>query len=141
MHRFLNDLGREVRAGKIFDACTKVIFDDPNYPFYFGPVGQEKKDELFRIAGFIYRNFDFPALQFVFPDIMGLFPFDPGCDPKFKKLQGLMGDVSQTVPTIDLRPESGGIEQSGQAQHEEQKARGKNTTICLPRSTGKKTNH
>ena len=60
-----------------FDVCLLKV-DSACYPDYFG------------YAGWFYDNWDFPALQIVWPDKQALFPWQDGFNPNWQFSQPLL---------------------------------------------------
>jgi len=61
------------------------------YPVVFKEVKKSHHKEYFGYGLWYYSGPKFPAIQCCWPDKKGLFPWDRGFDPKWVKLQPVLG--------------------------------------------------
>ncbi len=93
-YALINDLGASVKDGKRYEADR--TYDDltEGSSTVFITVDREKYREYFGAAMWFYRGKHFPALQWVWPDRAGAFPWSPGQDPSDWQRQPLLGQSS-----------------------------------------------
>lgn len=99
MYGLVNHIGRRVKDGDRFEPgmpCEGVV---DRFPVWFLPVARENYREYLGYAGWYYRGPDFPALQCVWPDKTGRFPWDAGVHPGMATRQPLLGPVPPTNTT------------------------------------------
>lgn len=84
-----------IRKGSRFDADMAdmivpagVITE--NYPAAFRKVHSGYIPELLGMACRVYRHQSFSAVQLVWPDASGVFPFQPGFDEEYRRQQPLL---------------------------------------------------
>jgi Domain of unknown function (DUF4262) len=96
----LNEIGSEVKRGTRFVPGVRYDGILIDYPFAFITVERKRNTELLGYACWFYQSDDFSVLQGIWPDTMGRFPWEPGCDPKVAERQ--CGDgrgVSAAAPS------------------------------------------
>lgn len=90
MEKCLHEVGLRAQAGK------KVPIDQDEQGYLEGfqvrflPVLREHLVDHLTYAAAFYGDDDFPALQMVWPDPKGLFPYQPGFNKKWRPLQKLL---------------------------------------------------
>lgn len=63
-----------------------------NLPMTFIGVSEQNKKKYFKITNCIYGD-DFSAIQLVWTDMEGHFPFEKDFDERFNLAQPLLGDI------------------------------------------------
>jgi len=86
MQALLNDLGQMIREGTEIKSPGFLDGLIRDYPVAFRPVEPLSVEENSN-AGQAILGHSFEAYQMFLPDPNGLFPWDPGCDPKYVKVQ------------------------------------------------------
>ena len=87
MHQIINNAGAGVREGQKFEEGKK--YDDllQDYPCVFRRVDPTHYDGLLNYAVWYYEGSHFPALQLIWPDKAGLFPWQTGVNDYVKDNQ------------------------------------------------------
>lgn len=82
MHTILNDAGRLVRDGKILQVGERLagLLVDATYTLGVGGVADVAKREHFAMAYNVYRTWEFPAFQLLWPDTVNRLPTEDGYD-------------------------------------------------------------
>lgn len=94
MHTMLNTIAELVRAGKRFtrgDRSAEVL---EGYDVAFIAVDRAHYDEWLGYAVWFHRGEGFAALQVVWPNRQGKFPWDEGAEAAFVRRQTLLGDAA-----------------------------------------------
>jgi hypothetical protein len=89
--RLVNDIGAAVRAGRRFEAGGRYDGLADRFPLAFLAVAERYYRDYLGYAGWFYRGWHFPVLQCVWPDKKGVFPWEPGYDARFFRVQRLLG--------------------------------------------------
>ncbi|MCB9232979.1 MAG: DUF4262 domain-containing protein [Bacteroidia bacterium] len=77
MGEILNELGTEIKKGKIFHPNIDYDHVISNYPVRFLEIKKEHYRDYLGFAGWFYNNsFDFPAYQLVWTDKQSNYPWD-----------------------------------------------------------------
>lgn len=93
VHGLLNDVARRTSEG--LSLKGGMVFDDlANLPMTLIEVDNEKLRDYFGTAIRFYKGPVFPAVQLVWPDPEGRFPWDEGYDPEGYP-QPLLGPAPQ----------------------------------------------
>lgn len=77
MHTWVNAVGQQVRAGQVLRQDEERFGVLDGFPVVVRPVDPTWQDEMLTLAGDFYRT-AVPAVQLVWPDRDGRFPWDPG---------------------------------------------------------------
>jgi len=87
MHQLINDAAKRIQEGETFDEGHR--YDDPlaGYQCEFRKVNPSHYDGLLNYAIWYYKSSPFPAVQLVWPDFAGLFPWENGFDERYRKDQ------------------------------------------------------
>lgn len=93
----LNGLADEVDDGKQFVDGTKHDGLLANYPVRFVAVPREQYRDFLGTARWAYESDDFPAVQLVWPDKQGRWPWDAGVREAFRELQPVLGRKDATA--------------------------------------------
>jgi len=87
----LNGVADEVSEGKTFPAGTKHDGLLQDYPVQFVEVPNAAVREFLATAVWAYDGADFPAVQLVWPDKQGRWPWDAGVREGFRGMQPVLG--------------------------------------------------
>jgi hypothetical protein len=87
----INDLGARIRDGAKFEAGQHYEEIASNFPLAFVAVDTDHYRPYLGYARWFYRGNGFPALQCVWPDKKGLFPWEEGYDADFFEVQRVLG--------------------------------------------------
>jgi hypothetical protein len=93
-HSLLNGIGMAVKSGQRFLAGTQSDQFLLGYPVAFVPFATSAYGNYFGYARWFYSGDGFPAVQCVWPDAQGIFPWDTRASKSFKDLQPMPGHVS-----------------------------------------------
>jgi len=91
---FLNNIGAAVKGGKRYEAGEEYHDLAVGYPAAFVAVDRGHYREYLGTAGWFYRGWDFPAVQLVYPDRHGAYPWDAGTAPGYWRRQPVLGQRS-----------------------------------------------
>ncbi|MCR9244955.1 MAG: DUF4262 domain-containing protein [bacterium] len=91
-HELLNDLADLVAGGRRFAPGDRSEDLIEGYPVQFLAVTRPEMPHLLAMADWVYEGSPFAALQMVYPDKMGRWPWDEGCQQGFRDGQPLFGD-------------------------------------------------
>jgi Domain of unknown function (DUF4262) len=87
----LNDIKNDIAAGTRFISGVDYKGYIDGYPLRFIEVEGAHYPDYFGFAGWYNGNtWDFPALQLVWPDKAGVFPWESDFNPQFKRAQPLL---------------------------------------------------
>lgn len=89
-HGVLNAVGKDVRAGRRF--ASGIVSDEiiAGYEVDFRPVPKTAYEAHLGWAIWYYDGADFPALQLVYPDRDGHFPWEPEAAQDFRTSQPVL---------------------------------------------------
>jgi hypothetical protein len=92
MHQLISSAGARIREGQKFEEGKR--YDDllQDYPCAFRRVNPTRYDGLLNYAVWYYEGSDLPALQLIWPDKSGLFPWEDGFDEQFINDQPSLGN-------------------------------------------------
>jgi hypothetical protein len=91
MGDIINHLRDEIRTGKTFKSGTNYSGFLEGFEIQFLDVNQESYSDYFGYAGWYYKNeFDFPALQLVWPDKESKWPWENDFNENWKFKQPLL---------------------------------------------------
>lgn len=89
-HWIANEYKRRVSEGETF------VFDIPylgfleGFPVRFGPVIETNKKEYMRSTCWLYQGSDFDAVQLIWPNTSGVWPWDANASEWFRSNQPLL---------------------------------------------------
>ncbi|WP_397383967.1 DUF4262 domain-containing protein [Prosthecobacter sp.] len=91
-HRVLNLAATRIAGGKIFGDYEKTDELIEGFECSFLPISVSQYKDYLGYAIWFYRSLKqpFPALQLVWPDKSGVFPWEEGYDERFFSLQRLL---------------------------------------------------
>jgi hypothetical protein len=95
--RLINNIGNQIRAGANFqpgEVYTELL---SNFSATFTPIASEHYRDHLGYALWYYRSLlpkSFPALQLIWPDRSGQFPWEAGYDRRFFSLQRVLSRAS-----------------------------------------------
>lgn len=91
LHGLLNDACTFIQQGKFFRPggipCEDLL---NNYDVQFLRVDKSYHPNYLGFANWFYQNQDYPAIQLVWPDKQGIFPWEEGFNPKLQYTQPLL---------------------------------------------------
>lgn len=76
-----------VKVGEQFPVGRRISGIFKGFDAFLAPVSKDRYAEYILSSRWFYGNEDFPCLQLIWPDTTGLFPWEPGADPKFADSQ------------------------------------------------------
>jgi len=87
MHRLINDAAEQIRQGERYEVGRR--YDDllAGYGCEFRQVDSKHCRRLLTYAFWYYKGSAFPALQLIWPDPEGRFPWDAGFEERFRSFQ------------------------------------------------------
>lgn len=91
-HELINLIGKNLTTGRIYRPRERIGDLADGFDCSFVPIAVEHYREYLGYAIWFYRSLKqpFPALQLVWPDKEGRFPWERGYDERFFKLQKLL---------------------------------------------------
>ena len=98
-HRILNDLGDAIRAGHRFNAGQTDDTLLEGYSCTFRTIPPAQFREHLGFASWFYEGNEFPALQLVYPDRQGRWPWQAGVNEGFRLNQPVLADSA--IPSSD----------------------------------------
>lgn len=90
-HELLNAIADEAADGTRFLAGSRHDDVLVGYPVRFVAVPEGRYDEFLGAAVWAYEHADFPAVQLVWPDKQGRWPWEPGVREGFAAAQPVLG--------------------------------------------------
>jgi Domain of unknown function (DUF4262) len=98
-HSLLKSIVTRIEAGAKFEE-GELISDIATFPLTFVPVELDNYRDYLGYAMWFYGSMPapFPALQLIWPDASGLFPWQEGYDSRFSELQPLLHGDSYQPP-------------------------------------------
>jgi hypothetical protein len=87
MHGMISGIHDQIREGRRFEARMQSAGILEGYECAFRVVAAKYYRELFGCAKWFYRGTDFPALQCVWPDMAGNFPWMKDFNPQLRERQ------------------------------------------------------
>lgn len=91
LHRLVNAVGEDVREGRRFEAGHAYDGIVAGLRCAFREVHRSRYPDFLGYAGWYYGGATFPALQCVWPDPSGRFPWDPGAPAELVAWQPDLG--------------------------------------------------
>jgi hypothetical protein len=91
LHQLVNAVAADVRDGRRFEAgqaCAGIV---QGLSCHFRRVHLSNYGDFLGYAGWYYQGAPFPALQCVWPDPSGRFPWDAGFEPELRRFQPDLG--------------------------------------------------
>jgi hypothetical protein len=89
-HGIINDAGRRIREGHKYTAGGRYSDLLKDYVCEFRLVDRTRYDGYLNYALHYYRGSTFPAMQLIWPDKLGRFPWDSSFEERFKADQPLL---------------------------------------------------
>ena len=89
-HRIVNDAGRRIREGHKYSVGVRYGDLLKDYDCEFGVVDPARYDGYLNYALHYYRGSSFPAIQLIWPDTHGRFPWDSTFEESFRADQPLL---------------------------------------------------
>ena len=94
MHRIINNLRDDIQNGTRLHPTRRVAGILERFDCEFRDVAVSHYRELLGCAIWFYRGTDFPALQCVWPDMNGHFPWETNFNAKLKNRQPMYDSVA-----------------------------------------------
>ena len=94
----VTELGRAVRSGRSFQHDSVFRDDSVTHPLVFKRVARLWYPEILVNANWFNGGLDYPALQCVWPDEQGRFPWQPGFNRHWLEHQPLLYEVGLRSP-------------------------------------------
>jgi Domain of unknown function (DUF4262) len=91
-------------GGCVFEPGRIYRLAQEELPGCFGRVEQQYYETFLWHACAYHGHANFPALQYVFSDPSGWFPWRENCDPRTRQAQLLLFDPQQYLPLIEGEP-------------------------------------
>jgi hypothetical protein len=91
-HELINTIAVRIVGGEVFVPAERIDDLVESFPCIFIPISIDHYQDNLGYGIWYYGSLKqpFPALQLVWPDKQGLFPWDAGYDVRFNKLQRLL---------------------------------------------------
>lgn len=90
LHTLINTAGEKIKDSKKLEIHEDDFDFLEEFPVQFISVSSENFKDYFGYGMWFYNYQPFPALQLIWPDKNGFFPWHEGCDKKMKSEQPLM---------------------------------------------------
>jgi hypothetical protein len=98
-HWLVNEYNRRVKTGERFSQGVLYIGFLEGFAVQFGSVSRHYRKEHMRSTCWLHDGPDFEALQLIWPNTSGVWPWDPDADDWFRTNQPLLaGEVSGDAP-------------------------------------------
>jgi len=75
-HRMVNEYNRRVQSGERFLPGVNYLGFLEGFAVQFGPVTREHREEYMRSACWLHDGSEFDALQLIWPNTSGIWPWD-----------------------------------------------------------------
>jgi hypothetical protein len=92
-HVFINDIGERIRHGEVFELDRDYSDLASGFPVRFVTVLQQNFSEYLGWALWFYRGKTFSAIQMVWPDRKGAFPWDEQFAGDLQLVQPVLNSV------------------------------------------------
>jgi hypothetical protein len=89
-HRIINDAGKRIREGHNYDLGLRHTDLLRDYECEFCLVDPARYDGYLNYALHYYRGSSFPAIQLIWPDPHGYFPWESNFEERFRTDQPLL---------------------------------------------------
>lgn len=89
-HWLVNEYNRRAKAGQALVPGVLYLGFLEGFAVRFGPVARAHRKTYMRSACWLHEGSDFEALQLIWPDTAGIWPWDPQADEGFRALQPLL---------------------------------------------------
>lgn len=90
-HWMVNEYNRRIRSGEQFFPGILYPGFLEGFAVQFGPVAREYRGEYMRSACWLHGSADFDALQLIWPNTSGIWPWDAAASDWFRTNQPLLG--------------------------------------------------
>jgi hypothetical protein len=92
MSGILNNIGDDIRNGKRYEAGREYPEIVENYKCSFQRINERFYGEYLGTAVRFYKGKAFPALQCIYPDMSGRYPWDEGVNSALLEMQSVLTD-------------------------------------------------
>jgi hypothetical protein len=89
-HWIVNEYNRRAQTGEEFVPGKRYEGFLEGFDVQFGPVSREHRDEYMRSATWLHGSPDFSALQLIYPNTSGVWPWDDDADEWFRANQPIL---------------------------------------------------
>ncbi len=89
-HWMINEYNRRVRSGEQFLAGVLYLGFLEGFAVQFGPVAREYREEFMRSACWLHGGSEFDALQLIWPNTSGVWPWEAKASKWFRANQPLL---------------------------------------------------
>ena len=90
MHRILNNIGDDIKKGTRYEAESEYPEIIADYNCSFLRIGKRFYKDYLGTAIHFYNSDSFPALQCVYPDKLGRYPWNEECSNNFLEQQPIL---------------------------------------------------
>ncbi len=90
MHHILNNVGDEIKKGMRYEAGKEYSEIVEDYNCSFQKIEQRFYKDYLGMAMSFYNTESFPALQCVYPDKSGRYPWTTGCSKAFREQERVL---------------------------------------------------
>ncbi|HZH90257.1 MAG TPA: DUF4262 domain-containing protein [Pyrinomonadaceae bacterium] len=94
MSNILNSVGDDIKTGTIYEAGKEYSEIVENYKCSFQKIDESFYTDFLGTGIWFYKGKPFPALQCVYPDISGHYPWHKNCNPALIEMQPLLTGTS-----------------------------------------------
>jgi Domain of unknown function (DUF4262) len=91
---FINDIGQQIRKGEVYEAGVRYSELAKGFPVTFAKVSVEYFPEYLGWALWFYRGRPFTALQMIWPDRAGAFPWEDRFSSDLRTVQPVLASVT-----------------------------------------------
>jgi len=93
IHEIINDIGKDVKSGKIYTSLAFYPHLTGGFECYFTQVKQEFYEQYVGQALWYYDNNSFPLLQCIYPTTKGTYPWEKDSAAGIKDIQPILGEI------------------------------------------------
>ncbi len=90
MGGILNNIGDDIKGGIRYEVGKEYPEIVEDYKCSFQKISQKFYVDYLGTAMWFYKGKSFPALQCVYPDMAGRYPWDAKCNPELREMQPVL---------------------------------------------------
>lgn len=98
----VEEIVKRIAAGEKFSAGAKIDGAFGKHPGAVREIRPEWYPSYLGFAGGVYGDWEFPALQIIWPDKQGFFPWHPGFDEELSLYQALLDQENPILANLGL---------------------------------------